>query len=552
MSALYAQLMRKSHMKRAASYLIIFLWGSMIHGLLLFNDGIYWDDWLWVTALKEKNWPVIHAMGFERGIPLDSYFQWFFSGFQNIEFAHRFVAFLCILVSAMLVHAICRQVGVLTWSESLWIALVSMTYPAFQTQIILSTTNYLFYYMLFLGGVLLALKSKARSSFQRYGLRIGALILFFLSFSLASLLVFYFGFLLLLLLFVRRLKSFSLRETLTRFVPRHLDYIFLPFLYWAVKEIMFPQYGLYADYNRFQFSPVTLVLNLGGFLNNAVYFQLNSTLKQLLEQPALGLFIVLAAYQIFPALKLNLRHFFSIKSYWLLGFGVVLFGLGIFPYVIVGQAPASHGWSTRDAILVGLPMALVILGAIGMVFSPDRERLSRPGFVFLLTVAVAFGLITVNNYLSWQARWVKDRSVMVNLGQLAGAEKYSIYWVDDQYPLGGEDNYRFYEWSSMFEQIWGDQTRIGLDQRYSTPKLIEELKPTFTANYNLSDLDPAGCQATLTIRPRASPPPDFELVVRYLYYRFLRPQGMQDFLAGVTRVSVQLLPSLLAINCRQR
>ncbi len=103
----------------------------------------------------------------------------------------------------------------------------------------------------------------------------------------------------------------------------------------------------------------------------------------------------------------------------------------------------------------------------------------------------------------------------------------------------------------MFKEVWGDERRIGFDQRYSTPKLLEDLSPTFTTSYNLGDFDPAGCQAVLTIRPGASSS-DFKSAARYFYQKFLRPQGMRDFLVSVTQVSVQPSPSALAVNCRQQ
>ena len=146
---------------------------------------------------------------------------------------------------------------------------------------------------------------------------------------------------------------------------------------------------------------------------------------------------------------------------------------------------------------------------------------------------------------------------MLNLARLDGAKDYSIYWIDDQYPLGGENpldknNYRFYEWSSIFEKVWGDETRIGIDQRYSTPTWLADYKPYFTKFHNLSGFDPAGCQATLTIRQGNSDYSAITLVKRYFYFKFLVPKRMSDFLANVTQIQVQPLSSPLAVNCNRQ
>jgi len=101
----------------------------------------------------------------------------------------------------------------------------------------------------------------------------------------------------------------------------------------------------------------------------------------------------------------------------------------------------------------------------------------------------------------------------------------------------------------MFEQVWGDETRIGLDQRYTTPKLLADYKPYFTKDNNLSGFDSAGCQATITIRQGKSGYSAIKLVAHYFNFKFLSQQQMSDFLAGVTQVQVQPLSSPLAVNC---
>jgi len=535
--------------KRYAPFIAILFVGLGTHGLLLLNDGIYWDDWLWVTALQEKNWLRIYTVGFSRGEPLDAYFQWFFSGFQNIEFVYKFVAFLSILLAAMLVYVICRQMGILTRAESLWIALISMVYPAFQTQILLSTTNYLFYYMLFLAGIFLTLKSTNSVSFWGHALRFGALILFFLSFSLGSLLVFYFGFLLIFVLYARRLQLLSLREMLTRFLPRHLDYILLPFLYWLIKETWFRPYGLYANYNILTFSLPVWIHNLVLFLNNGIYGQFKTALLELLNQPVLWLLVLLGAWLGWRYFKEKEPNSQSVRPYTLLAYGVLLMGLGIFPYIAVGLGPTLTGWSTRHSLLLALPVALVIVAIARLFFHDPRRGFSLPGWILLVTLLLAFGLATVSTYIDWQARWVHDRSLMVNLPRVDGSGDYSVYWVDNQYPLGGDPYVQFYEYSSMFKQIWGDETRLGYPGIH--PDMPAYIKSVAGIGYNLDEFDPAGCQATLTIYRGTLSYSEFGLVARYFYYKFLRPQRMPGLLDRVTQVEVQPY-SLLAADCMKR
>jgi hypothetical protein len=197
-------------------------------------------------------------------------------------------------------------------------------------------------------------------------------------------------------------------------------------------------------------------------------------------------------------------------------------------------------------LLLGLPVALVVVAIARILFSSFKTGFQKAGWVFLSTLLLAFSFATISHQVGWQARWVKDRSVMVNLAQLDGAGKYSVYWIDDRYILGGEDFYRFYEWSSMFKKVWGDETRIGLDIRYYTDKDFQDFEPYFTKRYNLGEFHPGGRQAALIIRQGARPRSEVGLVARYYFHRFLRPRRMAEFLAGVTQVEVNPKQSRLA------
>jgi hypothetical protein len=535
-------------------YLCIGVTAFIVHGLIFMNDGVYWDGWLIYSFLEEKDWANLSEIFIENGLPAWAYLHWIMGYFPDVILAYHLTSFICIAVSGLLLYEIGCLSGFVSRNESLLIVLISLTYPAFQVAFELIIFPYVVSYSLFWLAIFLALLAEKRDKLTHYGLRLGALICFITSFTFNSLLVFYFGFLLLLALFVRRLQSLSLRQTLMRFLPRRLDYILLPLLYWFIKETLFPRQGLYANYNRFTFSLPKMFLRLVSFLNNGIYGQFKTALLELLNQPALWLLVLLGAW-------IGWRYFNektptngqSVGPYTLLAYGVLLMGLGIFPYVAVGSSPTLTGWSTRHSLLLALPVALIIVAIARLLFSEPQAKFSRLGWIFLATLLSAFGLATVSNYIDWQARWVKDRSLIMKLGQLDGVEKYSVYLVDDQYPLGGEDNYRFYEWSSMFKQVWGDETRIGFNQHYFKPSLLTDPKHTlfYTKSYNLSGLDPAGCQATLTIKQGKFDYSSFKLVARYFYFKFLSAQQMSDFLTDVTQVQVQPLPSVQALNCTQ-
>jgi len=167
-----------------------------------------------------------------------------------------------------------------------------------------------------------------------------------------------------------------------------------------------------------------------------------------------------------------------------------------------------------------------------------------------------FTLSLVRNYVGWQARWVKDRSVMVNLRGREDARDDSVYWVYDEFPAVGKEFYRFYEWSSIFKTVWGGESRVGLDQKNTTSefdnseKFLDRRQEFFTARYNLSNFDPAGCEVKLTIRPGPEASSETTMAFKYLYYKFFSPSRLDEYLRGVTNIEVQPIQSPRATNCR--
>jgi hypothetical protein len=552
---------KKETRKYDWNYLVILLSALLAHGLMLLNDGLYWDGWLIYSDLVAKRWDNFRLMFTESGIPVTMYFHWWMGYSPGIVFAYRVVAFASLAFAAMVIYRICLKSGWLSRGESLIIALVSLTYPAMQVGFELINVPAVLCYFLFFAAVLLAMQSEEQAGGLRfYLLRAVALALFFLSFTVNSLLVFYFGFLLFLLLYVRRLKNLPWRnwqKLLVNFVLRHLDFLVLPFLYWGLKQLLFPRVGLYANYNQFQLSLRSFVYTYLFFFANGIYRQLVEAVRVVINWPVpfiLALLLALWAYSVF---KIKTVKFFSREAHTiaLLAFGLVLLFLASFPYVIVGLWPTASGWSTRHAMLIPLPIALITLALVRLIFARRAAMLSRLGMMLLVAVVVMFTLALLRNYVAWQARWVKDRSVMVNLRGRDDARDDSVYWVYDEFPPVGKEFYRFYEWSSIFKNVWGGETRVGLDQKNATSefdnseKFLDRRQEFFTARYNLSNFDPAGCQVKLTIHPGAEASSETAMAFKYLYYRFLNSSGMDEFLRGVTKIEVQPVESPRAINC---
>jgi len=537
-------------------YCFIALVALLVHGLLLLNDGLYWDGWLIYTGIREGNWKRLHVLSFDRGAPTDFLYFVLLSHFKNILLGCRVVVFTCIILTAYAIFRACSESTFLSRRESLFVALISITYPAFQTWAELSTGHYVVYYTLFWLASLSALGSERSRGVRRIVLRCLALAAFFLSFGLNSLLVFYAGFVF-LLLFVRRRKScFNGEESILEFLPRCLDFLVLPFLYWTAKQCLFPRFGLFADYNKFQLGFLSVGRQFASFFYHGIYTQLNDSLQLLLIQPALILLGWGAcrwwAASVGPRINEPSNGFPTAASK-ILFFGLGLLSLAMLPYALVGRSPSSHGYSTRHALLLGFPLALILVSTARLAFCKEPGILPGSWAAFLRISVLLFGAATIRNHFSFQARWVKVRSVMMNLAQITDAGKYSIFWVKDRFreiPLRLDNElYSYHEWSSIFKTLWGNERRIGIDERGKGARSLSAFLH-FKDFFNLSDFNPAGCQAVLTITPGTAARGDGRLARGYLFYKYFDKDKLDGFLRQVTVVQVEARQDPRATDCQ--
>jgi hypothetical protein len=227
---------------------------------------------------------------------------------------------------------------------------------------------------------------------------------------------------------------------------------------------------------------------------------------------------------------------FPLATWVSLAYGILLFFFAAFPYAMVGKSPAVEGWTTRHALLSGLPMAIILVSLARFLFQQPKFIWRRVGYGALVFLVIAFSLRLAQNYLAWQSRWVKDKSVMLQLEASKAARQSSTLWIRDSFPLVGQEPYRYYEWSSMFTVIWGDESRIGLgDVRNRN----QTLKLDFDRRLNLSEYNHNGCQALMTIQPVARNMPD---AIQYFALKFFANHNAMDaYLREVAKVTVTVL-----------
>lgn len=539
-------------------YTLLVLFGLLAHGFLLLNDGVYWDGWLIYVGKLTNRWELISGIYADRGgLPIYTAFHWLLYQFPFFVFGYKLVAFLFILSSSQFIYRIARFL----FSNaliSLFIALFALTYPANQATVELIVIPYLLSYFLFWLGCLLLVLAQEKKH-RAFFWHLGAVLCLVLSFRMYSLLVYFYGFLFILYLIwlARQRKSGFLQKT-TRFVTANLGYLLLPIFFWLGNAWIFPPAGPYANVDAFIWRPVLVDLT-GRYFSEGILGQFAASLANLANPLVLvsvvGLsYLAVCGFSVKNGRQQTLQA--SLRPAQLILAGAVLFAAGVFPYVIVGRSTMLHGWATRNAVLIAVPIAILLVGAAGALLTRVRKiqtkTFAKAAVFAMFALALLFATESAKAYLSWQLRAIKDNSVIANVArQAADAQDVSVFYVYDSFRVGGETKYRPHEYFGMLAVAFPGSQKIGFDVNYYTYEEYFLNADEVTADlldFWYPYLDFYGCQAELHIE-KGSAAVDPGLFLKYFYYRYLDPQDLDIFLYTVTEVEIIPFESPLATNC---
>ena len=580
--------MRVNHSNFPA-YMVIAGYSLLAHGLLLLYDGVYSDGWLFYTYLSESRWDLLADFFVKQGHPHTAYLYRLLALLPDFLLAHRLLAFGSLLATGWLTYGLLCKLGWFTRSESLLVALWSVGFPAYQYGVEISHLWNLLPYPVFLLGWWLALglnsirKNKERNGVKEgvlpgvvllttrhFWLRLGALVCLAFSFMNPALLPFYFGFWLVWIgcfYYQRAIHPWQM-------VRRYPDFLLLPFVYWLGMRLLFPPHGIFADYNEIE---PTLLLDWGGWWQFVEVGMLAQLTRPFILMPFFLLLLVAGLY-----LWLNRWRNWEKRPFFyqewpgretaVLGIALLLLFLSAFPFIIVGKPPSLYGFDTRQLLLMGLPMALLLLVGLRLLFGSEQGRLHRVGGLLALLLLLGFALAQMESYLAWQARWVRDQSVRLNLADLPLADEQAILYFADEDMLywrnGRIDEVSqfisrryFQDWTILLRQVYGPMPgRVGMDIRYLDPThyyyhwLMGLRERTLTPTediFFLASVDPAGCQAIITIQPTAyaQEMSKLGLARRYWQNRFWQPVAQEPFLRSLTHLSLEPMAAPQAVNC---
>ncbi len=443
--------------------LIIFVLYSISFFLLLINFGVFWDDWV----LYNMSPTIILDTFNQAGSVWVGYFHNFLLSIGNSITSYRILTFTAYFLSAVFLYFILYTIDEIDRFDRLLIVIFFAILPFNSARIALINTPSAFFHFLFwLGFLFLSLYLKDKKKV----LRIIALIFFFLSFSLSSLLVFY-AIVILYIAYFEFYRPSSNTSIIKKFV-KYSDFIILPVIYWVIKTVCFKPYGLYAGYNTLTLEKlygVPELLRLS-FVTSFIEplkqsFKINSTIS-----------LIILGIVIFFLLKNKYSQKADDKRFLFFYFGWFLFFLAVFPYNAVGQIPSLGDWNSRFQILLPLSVSLILIYGIRL-FIPT-ERIQKLTYSLLIS---SFLLSNISYYIDFQKDWYKQVSLIENFkNSEIMKENTSIQFDDKIKDLNANQRiYRYYEYAGQMKLAFGEETR-GYD--YSL-----KLSPALYGHYNMKD-----------------------------------------------------------------
>jgi hypothetical protein len=521
------------------SHVIIIVCLSLtIHGCLVFNDGLYWDDWMIDSWQRNKNWKAMKRFFAEVGMPILYYQHRLMSYFPHRILAYKSLAVISTTISAVCVYIISVNFELLTPSNALILSMLYISYTG--AHMVVGTVvalQYTFPTSLFYCAILTSMISDVSAGYGHLLLRILGLALFLISFNMNSLLVFYFGYLLLRVILFFSQSAFNATETIN-FVVSNIDYISLPFVFWFVKEKFTPRHGPYANYNRLSFNPLQTIWLCLSLLRNGFEGSITKPISYLFKERLFWFPIIVLCFIIFvfhvtiPVVEpLTQPIAFVI-------FGFVLLFLAGLPYILVDQPFALAGWFTKNSALLHLPVALIMLGLIHSTI-PSHMIMS-----FTLLLVVTFGLYLNTRYLYYLAVYVKNRSWLLNLYNHPESHNFCIFQVVDRHLLFDPEHRTAYL-HYMFEWLWADQSRLGIPElsprhaSYSSTDIDIAIRHT-TLGYDLNTVNIAGAQARIIIEPGINRSPIL-IGIMYIVYNLFCRNRLPVLLRKVTTIKIDKL-----------
>lgn len=437
-------------------YLLLGMFYLIAHGgILLIPNAIYWDDWTLYRV--------------ESGVILDTFRQagsmFNLTGYLHVgmlglgAWSYKVFTFLLMFGSGLLLDQILKRIKSIDAETRFFIVLLFLILPFNLARVTLIVFPAVVCYFLFFAAWLLM---------DRY--RVVALVLFFLSFNVNSLLVFYavpmFD------LLYRGGHLLNVKSALM-FGIRRIDFMLVPFIYFFIKQKFYVPTGPYEGYYK--------CCNFNDLIISPKA-QFNDFLSLKVSIGVSLVFAILAFLFVKDRLLITTRS--SYLSLKLLFFGLLLFVLGAFPYWLLGFVPTFQTFSSRHQLLLPLGTSFAMVGFLSL----GNQRLSIGVISAVIGASLA---LNVTSYVAFFRDWQKQQQIIQFYSKSDAIKQAGLIIVEDNDTSAR--SYSFYEMNGQLEMAFGNERHFAVPMAQVDRYMSGKFEDFFTANWKAGQFrkDPA-------------------------------------------------------------
>ena len=437
-------------------YIIVLIY-LLVNVLMVFNNGVFIDDWKYVNQTQEDLINCFRPEG------------WHYTGLWAIH------GFICSLPNPMIWY---RAITILLWSFSIvWfyrILLTTSIYKPVAVALTLfvavspfnfmrftaNTLPYSLSVFLFLGAYLILLKKQGGNA----GLNIMVSLMFMYAFITNSVLLFYP--IVMLHLWV------GMKFKIAPFLKKYYWLFIVPIVFLAIRFTLFVpvENSTSTNYNVIEPSNVKLLPMKSLSLN---YGYLLYFVQQIKEY--IWLFIVITGFSGIilwfskPAFLTQKTGVVAALRYAL--FGVVLFVLAITPYILVNKFPEFKGWETRHQLLIPFGYAF-LMAALLFIQNNSTIRIA-----VLSLICGVFLTAHTSQMIMYYKGWFKYEVIESYFRNHPRGEANTLILNDDDLCSNATDRKISYmEVTGMYKKATGKQDLyiVGKNQKDFTKAQLQE------------------------------------------------------------------------------
>lgn len=520
---------------------------------LLNFDGVFWDDWV-VFNQEDLTLALLFS---QLQNTIHGYFLILLSEIGNGVYGFRLAFFVMYFISGLMIIAILNTVPLFRGHSAYLIGLFYLISPIFYTKVAISIIP--FYFSVFIFFVAWYWLSRSIDGLN-WKSRVGILLLFFVSFTTSSLLVFY-VFVLSYMFYKQNLENYDkdthLFYKVECFVRNNIEFFLLPIIFFIFKSMYLIPNGLYAGYNQVKFENIYL------FLSNIVT-SLDLVIWEPLERAIISfwgiglavavLVFVFGLYRRSRAI-VNVRLGSFTSAFVIIVIGLIGIWLAVIPYYMVGKIPISSGWDSRFQLLTVLPVSLFLYGSILIasiillkIFSPflrkDYIDLIFPTILaFAMTILISSSFYIQHRYnIDWfyqvgiQQEFVDSPTVKDNQTFIV------VNNVQPDLAFGREFNY--YEWNGLLRQAFGDDSRLMI------PPYYQDRLPAMAENQTHKQYNFSTWELTnpILVKIDYSTRLDAPLIAKLYWYRMFDEVQFKYLTKNLVSVSYENIAVQLSLN----